>query len=242
MAKKDAYYFPHFSNARHDRKIKRIIKDLGVEGYGIYFMLLEVLREQTDLRYPLSDIDLLADEFRTSEPKIRTIIGNYDLFIVDQEQMFFSPKQIQYLEPYFDKTNRARNAAIIRWQKHKELSDVSEIDANALQMESKSNADQNAINRGDILIKESIGKNKRFTPPSIDEVKNYCIERKNGVNYKKWYDHYTANGWMIGKNKMKDWKAAVRTWEEPKYSDNGNSFMMPTGQKIPDIKIPIKKL
>jgi hypothetical protein len=46
MAKlsKDAYYFPHFYNARHDRKIKRLRKDLGIEGYGIFFMLLEVLR------------------------------------------------------------------------------------------------------------------------------------------------------------------------------------------------------
>ena len=55
---KDAYYFPHFCNARHDRKIKRVTKELGVEGYGIYFMVLEVLREQTDFKYPLSEIDL----------------------------------------------------------------------------------------------------------------------------------------------------------------------------------------
>jgi hypothetical protein len=50
---KEAYYFPHFCNARHDRKIRRLRKELGVEGYGIYFMLLETLREQQDLMYPL---------------------------------------------------------------------------------------------------------------------------------------------------------------------------------------------
>ena len=99
---KDAYYFPHFCNARNDRKIKRIIKELGVEGYGIYFMILEVLREQTDLKYPVADIDLLADEFRTSEQKVRTVISNYDLFVVDEDQMFFSPKLFLYLEPYFN--------------------------------------------------------------------------------------------------------------------------------------------
>ena len=98
---KDAYYFPHFSNARHDRKVKRIIKELGVEGYGIYFMLLEVLREQTTLQYPMDDIDLLADEFRTSEQKVRTVICNYKLFDVTPDEMFFSPKLIEYLEPYF---------------------------------------------------------------------------------------------------------------------------------------------
>jgi len=99
--KKDAYYFPHFSNARHDRKLKRVIKEFGIEGYGIYFMLLEVLRDQPEMKYPLSDVDLLADEFRTSEPKINTIIANYGLFEVDKLNMFFSPKLEEYLEPYF---------------------------------------------------------------------------------------------------------------------------------------------
>jgi hypothetical protein len=54
---------------------------------------------------------------------------------------------------------------------------------------------------------------QRFTPPTIDQVKQYCEERKNDVDYIKWVDFYSAKNWMIGKNKMKDWKAAVRTWE-----------------------------
>lgn len=54
---------------------------------------------------------------------------------------------------------------------------------------------------------------RRFTPPTVEEVRSYCNERRNGVNPQKFIDHYTANGWMVGKNKMKDWKAAVRTWE-----------------------------
>lgn len=53
-----------------------------------------------------------------------------------------------------------------------------------------------------------------FTPPTIDEVKAYCFERGNKVDADRWYDFYSAKGWMIGKNKMKDWKAAVRTWEK----------------------------
>lgn len=54
---------------------------------------------------------------------------------------------------------------------------------------------------------------KRFTPPSLADVQSYCLERNNGVDPVRWFNHYTANGWMVGKNKMKDWKAAVRTWE-----------------------------
>jgi DnaD/phage-associated family protein len=112
---KDAYYFPHFCNARHDRKIKRVIKELGIEGYGIFFMLLEVLREQTDFKYPMDDIDLLADEFGTSEQKVRTVICNYQLFYVDDQQKFFSPKLLVYLQPYFKASEHARLAAKKRW-------------------------------------------------------------------------------------------------------------------------------
>jgi len=54
---------------------------------------------------------------------------------------------------------------------------------------------------------------KKFVPPTIEEVKNYCLERKNAVDADKWVNYYTSNGWKVGKNPMKDWEAAVRTWE-----------------------------
>ena len=58
---------------------------------------------------------------------------------------------------------------------------------------------------------DSIG---RFTPPTLQEVQVYCMNRHNNVDPEKFIDFYSAKGWMIGKNKMKDWKAAVRTWEK----------------------------
>lgn len=71
---------------------------------------------------------------------------------------------------------------------------------------------------------------KQFHPPTIKEVQAYCLERNKGVNPEKWYDHYTSNGWKVGKNSMKDWKAAVRTWEDDKpkekskYQDLSNYY------------------
>lgn len=109
---KDAFYFPHFSNARHDRKLKRVIKELGVEGYGIYFMILEVLRDQDSFIYPLDDIDLLADEFGTSEQKVRTVICNYKLFQVDEDNMFFSVKFNEFMQPYLNMKEQRRQAGI----------------------------------------------------------------------------------------------------------------------------------
>ena len=52
-----------------------------------------------------------------------------------------------------------------------------------------------------------------FHPPTVEEVKAYCLERKNKVDAVRFVDYYTANGWKVGKNPMKDWRAAVRTWE-----------------------------
>ena len=62
--------------------------------------------------------------------------------------------------------------------------------------------------------KESKGRAKRFTPPTLEEVEDYCLERGNSVDPERFIDYYTSNGWKVGKNTMKDWKAAVRTWEK----------------------------
>lgn len=53
-----------------------------------------------------------------------------------------------------------------------------------------------------------------FVKPTLEEVRAYCLERKNRVNAEKFWDYYNSNGWRVGKNPMKDWKAAVRTWEQ----------------------------
>ena len=76
----------------------------------------------------------------------------------------------------------------------------------------------------DSIAKDSTKVNKpRFAPPALDDVKAYCIERKNTVDPEHWYSYYEANGWMVGRNKMKDWKASVRTWEKNGYSGGRNS-------------------
>ena len=61
--------------------------------------------------------------------------------------------------------------------------------------------------------KESRAKTTVFTPPSFEEVNKYCTERNNGVDPQAFIDFYSSKGWLIGKSKMKDWKAAIRTWE-----------------------------
>jgi hypothetical protein len=78
----------------------------------------------------------------------------------------------------------------------------------------------------DSIVKDSKGesvrgeKTKRFIPPSVEEVEQYCLERSNNIDAQSFIDFYESKGWMIGKNKMKDWKAAVRTWERSRKKEN----------------------
>lgn len=69
----------------------------------------------------------------------------------------------------------------------------------------------------DSSAKSTTTKRKRFEKPTLSEIEQYCIERNNNVNAEQFYDYYESNGWKVGKNSMKDWKAAVRTWERSEY-------------------------
>ena len=83
-----------------------------------------------------------------------------------------------------------------------------------------------ANNIGDIPQAESPPSAKKrtvFKPPTIEEVRAYCLERGNSVDAERWHNHYRSNGWMVGKTKMVDWKAAVRTWERNGYDRDRRS-------------------
>ncbi|WP_148043530.1 hypothetical protein [Chryseobacterium sp. G0240] len=71
---------------------------------------------------------------------------------------------------------------------------------------------------------------EKFTPPSVQVVQDYCNERKNGISGYSFVNFYQSKGWMVGKNKMKDWKAAVRTWEQ-KNEENGKSNNFSTNNR-----------
>ena len=66
--------------------------------------------------------------------------------------------------------------------------------------------------------KSTTTKRKRFEKPTLSQITQYCLERNNNVNAEQFYDYYESNGWKVGKNSMKDWKAAVRTWEKNNYN------------------------
>ena len=78
--------------------------------------------------------------------------------------------------------------------------------------------DKNSIDKNSIEYKENT--KRKFTKPTVKEIQDYCNERDNGINAEAFYDFYESKGWCVGKNKMKDWKACVRTWEQRNKQDN----------------------
>jgi hypothetical protein len=81
-------------------------------------------------------------------------------------------------------------------------------------------SDSVSVSVSDILLKKVT---KGFVKPTISEIKEYCFLRYNNINPETFYDFYESKGWMVGKNKMKDWKAAVRTWEKSKTNKEINN-------------------
>ena len=94
--------------------------------------------------------------------------------------------------------------------KAKKKRTVSETETNVKQDTSECEAKEKEKVKEKVKVKDN---NKIFKPPTVDDVRAYCTERGNCVDPQSFVDFYASKGWMIGKNKMKDWKAAVRTWE-----------------------------
>lgn len=86
----------------------------------------------------------------------------------------------------------------------------------------------------DINTTNNSTNNTKFNKPTIEEIKNYCLERKNNVDPSQFFDFYESKNWFVGKNEMKDWKAAIRNWERnckrKTEIESGNSHRYETGE------------
>jgi len=123
--KKDAYYFSHDANAQDDPKCMLLIDQMGMEGYGIYWALIEKLRAEKDYKLPLNVLSPFAKRWGTSKEKVETVVKSYNLFKINQN-FFFSIRLKQSME---ERTERAKASASMRWK-----------DATALQPHSNRNA------------------------------------------------------------------------------------------------------
>jgi hypothetical protein len=109
---KITYYFSHDSNAKDDPKCMLLIDQLGLEGYGIYWVLIEILRDQPEYKYPVNLLPVLAKRYFTSSEKFIAVVRNYELFTIENDSFFFSPSLIDRMQPLEDKREKNRLAGI----------------------------------------------------------------------------------------------------------------------------------
>ena len=237
---KDAYYFSHDSNAKDDPKCVLLIEQLGMEGYGIFWVLIESLRDQPEYKYPLALIPALARRYNTTTEKVKTVVLQYGFFEIENDEFFYSDSLNRRMKGLSKFRESQRQKALKRWS-----------DAPALPRDCHGNADLMPVKESKVKEskeKESIDtitpdepahRSQSFKPPTIDDVRDYCKERKNHVDPDRFVDFYAAKGWMVGKNKMKDWKAAVRTWdrgdEAGRATDNQSNNGAPAGGNPPEV-------
>lgn len=118
-------------------------------------------------------------------------------------------------ELYKDTCNRNRENISKRYERIRPNTTVYET-----YQEKEEEKEKEELLKKDISneISKKSTRQKKFVPPTVEEVASYCLERKNKVDAAYFVDHYTSNGWKVGKQNMKDWKAAVRTWEKNGYN------------------------
>jgi hypothetical protein len=131
--------------------------------------------------------------------------GIWDVVFIDNREKVFIPKFIEFQYGELNPNSRPHISVINLLEKYN------------LMDRKKDEVDK---------PKKKVLKSNKFEIPNVDDINIYCLERNNEVDANIFFDFYSSKGWLVGKTKMKDWKAAVRTWE--KNSNNTKD----TGRKI----------
>jgi hypothetical protein len=120
---KDTGWFSHDSNAKDDPKIMILMDQLGIEGYGIFWILIEILRDQPNYRCPLIILPSLAKRYGTSHEKMLAVVQNYGLFLIEDDEFFFSQSLLTRMKALDKKREQARLAGIKSGEKRKTITE-----------------------------------------------------------------------------------------------------------------------
>lgn len=163
--KKDAYYFSHDANSQDDPKCMLLIDQLGMEGYGIFWALIERLRQEKEYKLPFAIIPSLARRWATSKEKVEVVIKNFELFVI-LDDCFFSERLKKSMEL---KSLKALESINKRWK------NTNEIRTNTNVLPSNTNV----IRNDTIKVKESKVKESKVKDKLIIDKKDIFREFKH---------------------------------------------------------------
>lgn len=187
-------WFKHDSNAGLDAKLKRLKLKYGMEGYGLYWYLLECIArtvESHNLTFELEeDAELIATDVNIHRDRVEEMMR----FMVDQKLFENTEGRITCLK--LSTRSDEYTQKILRNSK-------------SVRTTSRPTPDKVPPNR---IEQNRTDKKDKFKPPTPSEVNEYATDRGHIIDADRFVDFYSSKGWMVGRSPMKDWRAAVRTW------------------------------
>lgn len=201
-------WFKHYSNAKHDPKIRRLINKFGIDGYGLYFAVVESIAFQLETNKPIPDLEEnandIAEFFKMNAPRVEEILK----YCISPESGLFE----------FDpETNRILCLKLLLHLDNTMCNnpEIKKIINNFKKLEETSSSLKQIRLDKIRLDKNKETPSRQFKKPQPEEIQSYL----DSLNCKLFsglyfYDKNEATGWVVGKNRtpMKDWKAVIRTW------------------------------
>lgn len=186
-----------------DKWKKRFLRELKPQHKLLWFYILDDCNHAG-----IWDVDIEVASIRVGEELIYDMLPQAFLdkiVIFDNGDKWFIPEFIEFQYGELNPTSNVHKSVIALLDKY-----------NLEGYLKGSQGVQSTLNNKDkdkdiVKVKAKV---KRFVKPTVEDIFNYCSERENNVDCRKFFDYYESNGWKVGKNPMKDWKASVRTWEK----------------------------
>lgn len=172
--KQETCYFSHDANAKDDFKVMLLIEELGLEGYGIFWVLIETLREQQNYKYPLKLLSVLARKYNTTLTKLEVVVRNYHLFVIEDDCFFYSSslnRRMQKMEEVREQRVIAGKISAAK-RKQKQIEQLKQLEIN-LSVNDSSERPLNECYTSVQQIKEKKNKEKEIKYSSADEAEKF---------------------------------------------------------------------
>lgn len=232
-----ADYFSHDIDMRNDIKVKALRRKFSHTGYAVWCFMLEYLTDCTNFEFDYDEVsqELLASDFDVPVAELREII-DYSVkigLLQHEDGKIFSAAHKRRFVRMLEVRQRRAEAARRNGRKggnpnfkkgqpnpyYRTTESVMEDNQNITQEITEDNpiVEQSNVEHSRVKKQKETPKGEkktasRFSAPTVDEVRTYAQEKGFNIDPEHFVDYYTSNGWRVGRNPMKDWRATVRTW------------------------------
>lgn len=232
-------WFKHDSNANTDAKLRKLRLKYGMEGYGLYWYCLELIADRVDrknLTFELEhDAEIIAHDTGIHYERVQEMMTDMvklGLFENNTGAITCIKMALRLDETTSKHPDIKALQDSIRTQYRQSPDSVPIVSGQSPAITEEIRTEEKRLEetKPSVGLTPDVSQKKKFSKPKIVDVQMYCYERKNTVDPHTFIDFYESNGWKVGKNPMKDWRAAVRTWE--KRNQNGGHNAKPSKLQI----------